>query len=216
MGREFTEQNFLRVSDELEEINRVFEEDIDEVLVDNPDYPRIWLPPDRKIRLWSVPRTTAEFLRTQVLIKRPPTILELGTSAGYSALWMAAGAREYGGKVYTVEVARPKSDWAAENFEEARLGQTIFQYVGWAEDILRRSWRGDTDFVFLDADKPNYLKYMQLLEPYLTEGAVIIADNALDYGDLMQDYLNYITTSPDYYSYLLRIDHGLMISVKLR
>lgn len=215
MSREFTEQNFLKVSQELEEINRTFEEDMDEVLADDPDYPRIWLPPDHKVRLWSVPRTTAEFLRTQVLIKRPQTILELGTSAGYSALWMGAGAREYGGKVYTVEVARPKSDWAAENFEEAGLEGTIFQYVGWAKDILRKSWRGDTDFVFLDADKHNYLTYMRLLEPHLTPGAVVIADNALDYGHLMLDYLNHVTTNPTYYSYLLRMDNGLMISVKL-
>lgn len=214
MTKEFDEEQFLKVAKEIEELDRTYVEDMAEVLAKNPYYPQIWLPPDGKIRLWSVPRSTAEFLRTLVLIKKPWVVLELGTSAGYSSIWMAAAARKYGGTIFTVEVDPHKNEYSTTYFEEARLERTIQPLVGWAADILER-WREPTDFAFFDADKPSYRRYIELLEPHLTPGAVVVADNAIDYADFMGDYLDYVKTNPGYRSFLLPIDHGLMISVKL-
>ena len=78
-----------------------------------------------------------------------------------------------------------------------------------------KTWDKKIDFLFIDADKKNYLKYLKKLEPFLNPGAIIAADNAVNFQDLMPDYLDYLRQSDKYYSYLLQIDNGLMISIKL-
>ena len=68
----------------------------------------------------------------------------------------------------------------------------------------------------MDADKSNYLNYIKQIEPFLNKEAIIISDNAIDFAELMKDYLNYVKSNEKYYSYLIPLDNGLMVSVKLR
>ena len=68
----------------------------------------------------------------------------------------------------------------------------------------------------MDADKSNYLNYIKQIEPFLNKGSIIISDNAIDFAKLMKDYLNYVKTNEKYCSYLISLDNGLMVSVKLR
>ena len=202
------EENFQKIVEELEALDKTF------VIKGSPkEYEKIWVP-NNEIRLWSIPRQSAEILKSLVLIKQPKLILELGTSAGYSTIWLASGARHYGGKVYTIELTKPKIEIAKKYFQKAGVAENIEQLEGKIFDILS-NWDKKIDFVFLDADKGNYISYIKQLEPSLSNNAVIVADNASDYRDLMKDYLIYVTTSGKYHSYLLNIDHGLMISVKL-
>ena len=202
------EENFQKIAKELEALDKTF------VIKGMPkEYEGIWTP-NNEIRLWSIPRQSAEILRLLVLIKQPKLILELGTSAGYSTIWLASGARHYGGKVYTIELAKPKIEIAKKYFKKAGIAKHIKKIEGKISDVLR-DWDKKIDFVFLDADKENYLSYIKQLEPFLNNNAVIVADNASDYKDFMKDYLIYVITSDKYHSYLLNIDHGLMVSVKL-
>jgi len=202
------EENFQKITKELEELDKTF------VIKGIPkEYEGIWTP-NNEIRLWSIPRQSAEILKLFVLIKQPRLILELGTSAGYSTIWLASSARHYGGKVYTIELAKPKIEIAKKYFQKAGVAENIEQLEGKICDILS-DWDKKIDFVFLDADKENYLFYIKQFEPFLNNNAVIVADNASDYKDFMKDYLIYVTESDKYYSYLLDIDNGLIISVKL-
>jgi predicted O-methyltransferase YrrM len=200
--------NFEQTCTRLESLDKTF-------LIEGVphEYKDVWAP-NNEIKLWQIPRTSAEVLRAFALGNKAQTVLELGTSAGYSAIWLASAVEEFGGKVYTVELAKPKIEMAKQSFAEAGLSNSIEQIEGEAGKVLD-NWDKEIDIVFLDADKPNYLSYIQKFEKHLKAGSMIIADNATDFADSMQDYLEYVTTSNRYYSFLLNIDHGLMISIKL-
>jgi len=202
------EDNFLRACKELEKLDKEF------LIKGVPkEYKEIWVP-NNEIRLWQIPRTSAEILKGFALANKSKVILELGTSAGYSAIWLASAVRQFNGKVYTIELTKPKIEMAKKYFRMTNLDKYIEQIEGRISEVLGR-WNKKVDFVFLDADKKNYLQYIKQFEPFLKKGSIIIADNALDFGHLMKDYLNYVTKSPKYYSFLLRVDHGLMVSIKL-
>ncbi|MFT5849940.1 MAG: putative O-methyltransferase YrrM [Patiriisocius sp.] len=200
---------FLEAAKELEELATNYVKP-----GDTQGYEGVWLPPDGVVRMWSVPRSTADFLKTFVEEHTPLTTLELGTSSGYSTLFMAAGARSYGGKVFSIEMAQPKID----------IAQSYINRVGFTDDItiikgeiaqVLASWDQKIDLVFLDADKLNYLQYIQMLEPHLNAGAIIIADNAVDFAYLMPDYIAYMKESGKYQTQLLAMDNGLLISTKI-
>ncbi|MEK7587108.1 MAG: class I SAM-dependent methyltransferase [Patescibacteria group bacterium] len=202
------ELNFLEVCTELEKLNEIF------LIKGVPDeYKEIWVP-NNEIKLWQIPRTSAEVLKSFALANKAKVILELGTSAGYSAIWLASATRHFDGKVYTVELAKPKIEMAKKYFEKAKLDKFIEQIEGKISEVLEK-WNKEIDLVFLDADKQNYFAYIKQFEPFLKKGSVVIADNVSDFGHLMKDYLEYVSRNPKYYSFLLNIDHGLMISVRL-
>lgn len=162
----------------------------------------------------AIPRSSAEILRLFVLLKNPKVILELGTSMGYSTLWLASGLNDGENKIYTIESAKNKSERAKEYFKKAKLSGKIVQIDGGISDVLLR-WNKKIDLVFMDADKKNYLNYIKQLEPFLKKDSIIIADNVLDYGHLMTAYLAHIKKNKKYSNHLIKIDHGLMVSVKL-
>ncbi len=202
------EQNFLKVCEELEKLDETF------LIKGVPEeYKEIWVPKN-EIRLWQIPRTSAEVLKAFALSNKSKVVLDLGTSAGYSALWLASAVRQFDGKVYTIELAKPKIEMAKKYFKKAKLDKYIEQIEGRISEVLGK-WNKKVDFVFLDADKQNYLAYIKQFEPFLKSGSIIIADNASDFGHLMKDYLDYVSKSSKYYSFLLNIDHGLMVSIKL-
>lgn len=172
----------------------------------------VWTP-DGKIRLWSIDRGSAQILRSIALIKKPKNILELGTSAGYSTIWLGSAATEYGGKIFTVEMANPKIEMAKQSFSEAGLTGCITQVEGKISDVLD-AWNKQLDMIFLDADKTNYLFYLKKFETYLlNDGAIIVADNAIDYADYMKDYTDYLYNNVHYTNQLIELGNGLLVSV---
>ncbi len=202
---DITELVFTEAMKELEAMATDFA-----VPADTPGYEKVWTP-DNTIRMWSVPRQTGEYLYNYVLTHKPKVILELGTSSGYSAIWMAAAAQSYGGHVYTVEVAEPKITLAQSYIDRVGLQDSITIIPGMVGDVLA-TWEKPIDLLFLDADKMNYLGYIQAIEPMFAEGATLIADNVLDFAHLMQDFLSYIETSDRYQSEVVAIDHGLLVA----
>lgn len=206
---EHAEKNFINAVRELEKLNETYtSKEIPEEFAGNIK------SAINEIRLWSISRQAGEFLRFITLSNKPKTILELGTSAGYSTLWIAAASRNYGGKVYTIELDKSKIAMAKKYFKKAGLDKHITILEGNISDVLR-NWKKKIDFLFLDADKENYLSYLKQLEPFLTKGSVIIADDANERKKDLQNYLNYVSKNEKYSSFLLGIDHGLMLSVRL-
>lgn len=204
----------MKMNDQFEyvaaEIENLDEEIREKGLPD--DLREVWQV-ETNVGTWCVPRTTAEFLYQLVLIKRPKTILELGTSIGYSTIWLAAAAKEVGGEVATIEMEPYKVESAEAFIARAGVADAVRLINGKIGDVLE-TWDEPVEFVFMDANKRGYFEYIKQLEPLLPSGSVIVADNVLDMGDKMQDYLDYVKTSEKYSSTLLEIDHGLMISVK--
>lgn len=175
------------------------------------------------IKLWSVPRTTAELLEFMAVATKSKNILEIGTSAGYSTLYLAMGARYNKGRVNTIEKLKPKIKLAKSNFKKAKLNN-IDLLEGDAMEILKSGKIKKMDLIFLDADKENYGKYFELFMPLLKNGGFIIADNVFDYGHMMKDYLDKVlgTKLPNsqsdrrVISYTLPIDNGVIITRKIK
>lgn len=207
MKKDFSEV-FNSATAELESLAAEFA-----VPATTPGYEGVWLPADNTVRMWTVPRPTAEFLYEQIHTLQPKTVLELGTSSGYSALWMGEAAKTYGGKIYTIEMAQPKIDIAQSYIDAVGHSDTTSILKGEIHDVLK-AWDKEIDFVFLDADKHNYLSYITAMNPYLKPGSVVIADNAIDFGYLMEDYLSYMTGSGDFESEMIKKDNGLLYSKK--
>lgn len=116
---------------------------------------------------------------------RPKTILEIGTFTGYSAICLAQGLQEEG-CLHTMDINEELADMQQRYFQKANLQSKIKQYIGNALDIIP-TIDATFDLVFIDADKINYSNYYHLVFDQLATGGVIIVDNVLWSGKVLQD-----------------------------
>jgi predicted O-methyltransferase YrrM len=135
------------------------------------------------------PRMLSGHLQGRVLsilskIIRPKNILEIGTYTGYSALCLAEGMQK-GGKLHTIDINEELYDFQRKYFDKSRYSSQIIQHLGNALEIIPKISE-DFDLVFIDADKSNYPNYLELLLPKLTSGAVILSDNVLWSGKVVE------------------------------
>lgn len=116
---------------------------------------------------------------------QPQRVLELGTFSGYSALSMAAGLPD-GGRIDTCEVDEEQAEVARRYIERSPYADRITVHMGPALETLERL-EGDFDFVFIDADKDNYVNYYEAVLPRLSPEGLIAADNTLWSGHVLDD-----------------------------
>ena len=124
------------------------------------------------------------FLEMMSVLLRPRRVLEIGTFMGYSALCLAAGLTE-GGRLHTIELREEDADRSAENFRRANYQDRIILHRGNALEIIP-ALQEDWDLVFIDADKVNYGEYYKLVLPRVKQGGLIIADNVLFHGQVLE------------------------------
>jgi predicted O-methyltransferase YrrM len=125
-----------------------------------------------------------KFLEMISCLLQPRRILEIGTFTGYSALCLAKGLLK-DGKIHTIELRDEDASVARANFNRSIDAEKIILHVGNALSIipgLNETW----DLVFIDADKVNYTHYYQLVLPLVRPGGVIVADNVLFHGQVLQ------------------------------
>ncbi|HEY4061581.1 MAG TPA: O-methyltransferase [Puia sp.] len=125
-----------------------------------------------------------EFLKMISHLLRPRRVLEIGTFMGYSALCLAAGLAE-GGQLHTLELRDDDADLAAGHFRRANYQDRIILHRGNALEIIP-ALQEDWDLVFIDADKVNYGEYYKLVLPRVRRGGLIIADNVLFHGQVLE------------------------------
>lgn len=128
------------------------------------------------------------FLEMISRLQRPRRILEIGTFMGYSAICLAAGLRE-GGVLHTIELRDEDADVAEGYFRRSNMNGRIILHRGIALEIIP-ALQEDWDLVFIDADKVNYTEYYKLVLPRLTPGGLIIADNVLFHGKVLESPVN--------------------------
>lgn len=121
--------------------------------------------------------------------------LEIGTSNGYSALWLGLAFKETGGKLITIEIEPHRAREAQGNFEHAGLEDIIESRVNDAL-VEISTLEGKFDFVFIDAWKPDYKKYLELVLPKMKPGGVITAHNVTSLGGSMRGFLDEIHENP--------------------
>ncbi len=125
-----------------------------------------------------------KFLEMMSKLIQPLRILEVGTMVGYSTICLAKGLAT-DGMLHTIELREDDAATAKNNFIKAGLSEQIKLHIGDAQQIiaqLNETW----DLVFIDADKVSYIKYYELIKPRLRCGGLIIADNVLFHGDVLQ------------------------------
>lgn len=146
-------------------------------------------------------------------------ILEVGTSAGYSTLWFAdAMGRSHSTRIVTIEMNPQKVEWALKNFKEAGLDKMIEIKQGIALDLLPKL-KGKFDFVFLDADKENIIRYFDIVLPMVRIGGIIATDNMFypdHFRPAMRKYARHVHGKPNIQSVTVPIGMGEEITIKLR
>ncbi len=168
------------------------------------------------VRLWAVSRETGEALYVAILQHQPKIILELGTSAGYSTLWLALAAKEYGGRVITIDSSHEKQAMARDFATRAGVIDRVTYYESGVRDALNQLselvGEEKIDAVFFDADKKNYAQYYQLLQPQLSRTHLILADDVVKYNAVMTDFISLFSDNAEYKTVIDSVGHGLLIA----
>jgi caffeoyl-CoA O-methyltransferase len=168
----------------------------------------------RRKRLRQVTPDVGRFLHTLVLCTRPRFILEIGTSGGYSTMWLATAARSIGSTVVTLEIDPAKVRLAASNLREAGLDDAVTIVQADAFDYLRDR-REPVDFVFLDAEKDDYLPYLDLIVPLLPAGGLLVADNILSAAKELVEFRRRAESDPRLSTVVVPIPRGELLAVKI-
>ena len=171
---------------------------------------------ERASRMLNITRDTGELLAVLVHARGARRVLEIGTSNGYSTLWLARAARSLGGSVVTVEKAQDKVDMAHANFVRAQLQGVIGQLLADAGDVLRDAADGAYDVIFLDSARQQYALWWPQLDRVLAAGGVLVVDNATSHYGEMAAFLDAIRADARYTSCLVPVGKGEFIAVKAR
>ncbi|MHA2173101.1 MAG: O-methyltransferase, partial [Candidatus Kariarchaeaceae archaeon] len=143
-------------------------------------------------RRWrSLARSSAELLSLFVRLVRAKIIVEIGTSQGFSTVWLGLGAKSVGGKLISFEVSDWRHQKAIENIGEAELSDIVELILG--DPLLNLDKLPDNiDILFLDAEKVDYLEQVTVLFPKVISGGIIVADNVASHEKELQDYLTFV------------------------
>ncbi len=163
-------------------------------------------------RLLAVGPETGRLINIIARSYAAPTILEIGTSFGYSGIWLAEAARAAGGRLITLELAPHKSAYAKEMSTKAGLADFVDFRVGDAVELIGQL-DGGVDFVLLDLWKDLYVPCLEAVYPRLNPGAIIVADNIVRPGGAdVTRYVEAVRAKPGISSVLLPVGSGLELS----
>ena len=159
-------------------------------------------------------------------IKQPKKILEIGTFTGYATLCLAEGLKT-SGKIYTIDKNEELIKIQNKYFSKSKYHKNIIQYTGDALEIIPKI-NSKFDLIFLDADKENYNKYLEIIIPKLNKKGILISDNVLWHGKVLSDKKNQdkvtkgidtfnkdLVENKNFQTFMLPIRDGLSISIKL-
>ncbi len=167
---------------------------------------------------WSVPRKDGEFIHLLVKATHATRILELGTSHGFSAIWIGLALEENGGNLTTIEIDRERHELARRHIAEAGLSHRVNLIRADAHAEVPRL-QGAFDFVFIDADKEGQVDYFNKLYPKkIIPGGMILVHNAIRQAGAMRDYLDMIRKHPDFDTVIVSatMDDGFCLSCRHR
>jgi predicted O-methyltransferase YrrM len=164
----------------------------------------------------AVSEEDGRFLRVLVATSGAKSILEIGAASGYSGIWLGLGARQSGGRVVAIEYDPQRAKEAAANVKRAGLDDVVRVVQGDAFAEIPKL-QGTFDFVFLDAWKPDYKKFFDLVFPRLTVGAVFTAHNVVNKKKDMEPFLNTVQNHPSLFTTIVSPSgEGMSVSYKLK
>jgi predicted O-methyltransferase YrrM len=166
---------------------------------------------------WNISRVTAEFMYNFIVDSGIKSVIEVGTSNGYSGIWLGKALKKTGGKLITIEFYDKRIVLAKDNFDKCGVSDVIEIKQGDAATILEHlpdDYR--CDFAFVDANKRQYIDFFHLIDPHLVEGGYIACDNVISHAAKVQTFLDDIDKNSNYENVVLPLPAGLSFAKKLR
>jgi predicted O-methyltransferase YrrM len=168
---------------------------------------------DRLDRFRNVEPDTAQLLGVLIRATGAQRILELGTSNGYSTIWLADAAQATGGRVLSVDIDASRTELARGNLAAAGLGDQVQLRVEDAASILAGAPGGAWEFVFLDAERPAYPDYLPDLIRTLAPGGVLAIDNVISHAHELVEFTALIEREPRLTQAVVPVGAGLRLAV---
>ncbi len=178
----------------------------------------------QKDRMLAITKETGELLNIILRLRDAKNILEIGTSTGYSTIWCAEAIYERSGKIITIENNPDKIKRASKNFQNAQISDIITIKEGNAIDMLNELKIDEKnneffDFVLIDADKENIMRYFDLILPMVTIGGIVVTDNMLypeKYREEMEKFSNHLKKNTSVRTTTVSIGNGEEITFKIK
>ena len=169
---------------------------------------------ERPRRMLNITRDTGEFLSVLVQATAARRVLEIGTSNGYSTLWLASATRATGGAVTTVELSDYKVGCARQNFSRSGLASSITLVQDDAGRVLERAVDASFDLIFLDAERLEYPGWWPHLKRVLRPGGLLVVDNATSHPEQMAPFVALVKADVDVTTSLVPVGNGEFLAVK--
>lgn len=169
---------------------------------------------DRLDRLRNLEPDTAALLALLVRATGARKALELGTSNGYSTLWLADALRANGGRLVSAEIEAGRSSQAARNLDRAELRSIVELRVQDAADVLKESPDEEWDLIFLDAERPAYRDYWPDLVRVLRPGGLLAVDNVISHASQVAEFRGLVSAEPRVSEALAPTGAGLLLVVR--
>ncbi|MFV2029506.1 O-methyltransferase [Neisseria sp. S1] len=170
---------------------------------------------DRLNRWLSLEPETAALLTVMVRSKQAKKVLEVGTSGGYSTLWLADAVRDHGGSVRTLEINKERKKTAKQHLREMKLDGYVRMEVCDAGDFLAE-YQKYYDVVFLDADRSRYAGYWPHLQRILAKpGSLLAVDNVLSHPEECAEFLALVAADKEFRCTTVPVGKGLFVAVRI-
>ena len=164
---------------------------------------------------WNIPRQTGVLLNMFIKMMDVKNALEIGTSNGYSGIWLSKALKQTGGKLTTIEFYEKRQSVAIENFKKCGTFDVVRPIQGSACEIIKNFDKNEKfDFVFIDANKKEYVEYFELLKPHLTQKVLIVADNIISHAQKVQPFVDAIDSDDEFQYEILELPGGILVAYR--
>ncbi|WP_375748105.1 O-methyltransferase [Vibrio sp. HN007] len=168
---------------------------------------------DKKDKYLNITRDTGEFLNFLVTMEKPERVLEVGTSNGYSTLWLSKNLPS-SGRIITLDINPSRLKEANENFKELNVQSKVSTYQIGVQRYLRDTDAPCFDMVFLDANRDEYLSYFNALLSRMRKGGLLICDNANSHREELEELLVWIERHPGLSHCIVNVGKGELLVYK--
>lgn len=166
-------------------------------------------------KYWNISKEIGQFLNLIIKDRKYKNILEIGTSNGYSGIWIAEALSVTKGHLYTIESHKKERHLFAEKtFKRSPFSKYITQILGHAPEAIP-SQPKFFDMAFFDATKCEYIDYFNAIKNRIKKGGMIIADNILSHKKALKPFITAISKDKNWISIKLDLKSGLLISIKV-
>lgn len=165
-------------------------------------------------RMRNITPETGRFLSFMATTTQAKNILEIGTSNGYSTLWLADSVSENNGHVTTLEYLASKAELAKKNFEQANMENWINLIVIDAGEYIKRVDNDSIDMIFLDSDRIEYVQWWGNLRRIIKRNGLIVVDNIISHSEELHDFYEMVSNDNCFKTIKLPIESGLLLLTK--